>query len=53
MRYILELRTAWGRQAYCILDTQTNAVIARCDLLLDARFILQALEAYTPATKEA
>lgn len=45
MRYILELRTAWGRQAYCILDTTTNVVVARCSTLDNAQVMLRALEA--------
>ena len=43
-RYALELRNAWGRKLWCVLDTMDNfRVVARCDLFTDAEEIRQAL----------
>jgi len=66
-RYIVELRNAWGRQLYCVIDTTRghhiipgrawsnveHRTVARCDTHADAANVCSAMNAYNAAALEA
>jgi hypothetical protein len=52
-RFIVELRNAWGRQVYAVLDaTHSLRTVARCDTHADAANVCSALNAREAEVRE-
>jgi len=48
MRYELELRTAYGRRIWAVIDSYTMRTVARCDTHDDAKLVRDGLNATMP-----